>query len=240
MTRSAASPPQDYLRLSAPELLGAFAVYGHYYQACIGAEPGAPLEALRSRLEIAPRDWSLSEVDAREADLLVIMMNPGASKPLGALWDGAAPAGLVAAQPDRTQYQIMRLLRAAQGMGLGWRHARVFNLSDLRTPKSAELLAKLDWYGDQDHHSLFSDARQKECQRWFGSSASPVLCAWGLHPGLSGFAARALKAAAGHRVIGLSDDGLRYRHPLPQTQNLQHQWLRAMVDQIAAYGSRCR
>ncbi len=235
MTRSAASPPQDYLRLSAPELLGEFAVYGHYYQAYIGLEPGAPLEALRSRLEIAPRGWSLTDVDAREADLLVIMMNPGASKPLGTLWDGDAPAGLVAAQPDRTQYQIMRLLRAAQALGLGWRHARVFNLSDLRTPKSAEMIAKLNLYGDQDRHSLFSDARHTECQRWFGSHATPVLCAWGMHPGLSGLAARAVRAAAGHPLLGLSVDGLRYRHPLPQTQNLQHQWLRAMVDQIAAH-----
>jgi hypothetical protein len=124
-------------------LLDEFAVYGHYYQARIGPELQAPLEALRSRLEIAPRAWSLSDVDAREADLLVIMMNPGASKPLGTLWDGDAPSGLVAAQPDRTQYQIMRLLRAAQALGLGWRHARVFNLSDLRTPESAEMIAKL-------------------------------------------------------------------------------------------------
>ena len=238
MTGRTDSPPEDYLRLSAAELLDEFAVYGHYYQARIGPEPQAPLEALRSRLEIAPRGWSLSDVDAREADLLVIMMNPGASKPLGTLWDGDAPAGLVAAQPDRTQYQIMRLLRAAQALGLGWRHARVFNLSDLRTPKSAEMIAKLSLYGGRDSHSLFSDVRRAECQRWFGSHATPVLCAWGLHPGLSGLAARALKAAAGHALIGLSEDGLRYRHPLPQTQNLQHQWLRAMADQIAAYRTR--
>ena len=233
MTGLAALPSEDCLRLTAAELLDEFAVYGHYYQARIGPELQAPLEALRSRLEIAPRDWSLSDVDAREADLLVIMMNPGASKPLGTLWDGDAPSGLVAAQPDRTQYQIMRLLRAAQALGLGWRHARVFNLSDLRTPKSAEMIAKLGLYGGQDSHSLFSDARRAECQRWFGVSATPVLCAWGLHPALSDLAARALKAVAEHPLIGLSEDGLRYRHPLPQTQNLQHQWLRAMADQIA-------
>lgn len=229
--------PEDDLRRSAADLLVEFAVYGHYYQARIGPGPQAPLEALRSRLEIVPRDWALSDVDAREADLLVIMMNPGASKPLGTLWDGDAPAGLVAAQPDRTQYQIMRLLRAAQAMGLGWRHARVFNLSDLRTPKSAEMLAKLGLYGMHDSHSLFSDTRSPERQRWFASLATPVLCAWGMHPGLSDLAARAVRAAAGHPLLGLSADGLRYRHPLPQTQNLQHQWLRAMADQIVAYGT---
>lgn len=230
--------PEDYLRLSAADLLDEFAVYGHYYQARIGPGPLAPLEALRSRLEIVPRGWAPVDVDAREPDLLVIMMNPGASKPLEALWHDGAPADLVAAQPDRTQYQIMRMLRAAQALGRPWRHARVFNLSDLRTPKSAEMLAKLDLYGIHDSHSLFSDSRCLERQRWFASLATPVLCAWGMHSGLSGLAARAVRAAAGHPLLGLSEDGLRYRHPLPQTQSLQHQWLRAMADQIMAYCTR--
>jgi hypothetical protein len=174
-------------------------------------------------------------VDAREPDLLVIMMNPGASRPLEGLCDGESPGGLVPAQPDRTQYQIMRLLRAAQTSGLPWHHARVFNLSDLRTPKSAEMLAKLDWYRPHDSHSLFSVSRQAECTRWFMHHATPVLCGWGLNPGLSGLAARALWAVDGHPVLGLSRDGLRFRHPLPQTQILQQQWLLEMAEQISAY-----
>jgi hypothetical protein len=225
----------NYLHATAAQLLTEWAVYGHYYSARIGPGPDAPMEDLRDRLEIAPHDWSLEEVDAREPDLLVIMMNPGASKPLQALWDGDNPAGLVPAQPDRTQYQIMRLLLAAQSAGLPWRHARVFNLSDLRTPKSAEMLAKLDLYGLHDRHSLFSFARQAECARWFAFHATPVLFGWGLNPGLSGLAARALLAAACHPRLGLSKDGLRFRHPLPQTQILQQQWLLAMADQIDAH-----
>ncbi|NBW25673.1 MAG: DUF1643 domain-containing protein [Betaproteobacteria bacterium] len=228
------SAPADCLRATAAQLLAQWAVYGHYYRAPIGPGPHAPMEDLRDRLEIAPHGWTLAEVDAREPDLLVIMMNPGASKPLEALWDGGNPADLVPAQPDRTQYQIMRLLLAAQAAGLSWRHARVFNLSDLRTPKSAEMLAKLDLYGAHDRHSLFSLGRQAECARWFAHHATPVLCGWGLNPGLADLATRALRAAAGHPLLGLSDDGLRFRHPLPQTQSLQHQWLRAMVDQICA------
>ena len=235
MTAFSASRDADYLRATAAQLLAQWAIYGHYYSARIGPGPDAPMEDLRDRLEIAPYDWSLEEVDAREPDLLVIMMNPGASKPLQALWDGDNPAGLVPAQPDRTQYQIMRLLLAAQSAGLPWRHARVFNLSDLRTPKSAEMLAKLDLYGLHDRHSLFSFARQAECARWFAFHATPVLCGWGLNPGLSGLAARALLAAACHPRLGLSKDGQRFRHPLPQTQNLQQQWLLAMADQIDAH-----
>jgi len=234
VTAPEASALPDYLRATSAQLLARWAVYGHYYRARIGPGPDAPMEDLRDRLEIAPHDWPLAEVDAREPDLLVIMMNPGASRPLQALWDGDGPDGLVPAMPDRTQYQIMRLLLAAQSAGLPWRHARVFTLSDLRTPKSAEMLAKLDFYGPQDIHSLFSFARQPECARWFAFHATPVLCGWGLNPGLADLAARALRAAAGHPLLGLSDDGLRFRHPLPQTQSLQQQWLRAMVEQIGA------
>ncbi len=235
MTASEASPQPDYLRATAAQLLTEWAVYGHYYRARIGPGPDAPIEDLRDRLEIAPNGWPLAEVDGREPDLLVIMMNPGASKPLQALWDGDNPGGLVPALPDRTQYQIMRLLWAAQASGLPWRHARVFNLSDLRTPKSAEMLAKLNFYGPHDGHSLFSSARQAECARWFASHATPVLCGWGLNPSLSDLAARALLAVSGHPILGLSEDGLRFRHPLPQTQNLQQQWLLAMADQIGAF-----
>ena len=235
MTAPEAAAQANYLHATAAQLLTEWAVYGHYYRARIGPGPDAPIEDLRDRLEIAPHEWPLAEVDAREPDLLVIMMNPGASKPLQALWDGDNPGGLVPAQPDRTQYQIMRVLRAAQASGLPWRHARVFNLSDLRTPKSAEMLAKLDLYGPYDGHSLFSFARQAECARWFASHATPVLCGWGLNPGLSDLAARALLSAGGHRVLGLSHDGLRFRHPLPQTQILQQQWLLEMAEQISAY-----
>ena len=235
MTASGVSAQPDYLGATAAQLLTEWAVYGHYYSARIAPGPDAPIEDLRDRLEIAPHEWPLAEVHAREPDLLVIMMNPGASKPLQALWDGDNPGGLVPAQPDRTQYQIMRLLRAAQASGLPWRHARVFNLSDLRTPKSAEMLAKLNFYGPHDGHSLFSFAREAECARWFASHATPVLCGWGLNPGLSDLAARALLAVAGHPILGLSEDGLRFRHPLPQTQNLQQQWLLAMADQIGAF-----
>ena len=234
MTVPAAVLAQDFLRLRAAELLDIFAVYGHYYCARIGRGSEAPLEALRSRLEIAPRQWAQSDLDDRQADLLVIMMNPGASRPLETLWDKAAPDGLVAAQPDRTQYQIMRLLCAAQAMGVPWRHARVVNLSDLRTPKSAEILAKLRLYQGEDSHSLFSQTRQAERQRWLGADSTPVLCAWGLDPGLSDLASRALQAVAAHPLLGWSQGPFGYRHPLPQTHNLQQQWLQVVVDQLAA------
>ena len=216
----------------AEALLKTFAVYGHFYERVVAGVA----EKLRDRLEIAPREWSLAECVTQEPDLLVIMMNPGGSRPLDSLWDGvgeaAAAAGFVPALPDRTQYQIMQLLLAAQKVGRPWRHARVLNLSDLRTPKSAIFIEKLALYAQDDCHSLFSDLRRSECEALLANVATPVLCAWGLSPHFVPLARRALAAVVGHPVLGLSDDGVLYRHPLPQRFDLQQQWLAKMALQL--------
>ena len=216
--------------IPAHQLLQQFSVYGRFYtQAICGVH-----EQLRDRLEIAPHNWTLDQVLAHAPDLLVVMMNPGASRPLGALWDAGAAHGFTAAQPDRTQYQIMRLLLAAQQYGLPWLHARVLNLSDLRTPKSALLLEKTIAYQADDRHSIFSTQRKAECQRHFVDTATPVLCGWGLNPQLNALAVAALQAAQGHPLLGITTDGILYRHPLPQRHDLQIQWLQQIQSQIQA------
>ena len=221
--------------ISADVLLAEFAVYGRFYECAIAGVP----EQLRDRLEIAPRAWSLADCVQREPDLLVIMMNPGGSRPLAALWDGEGSAELgdgrgsfVAAQPDRTQYQIMQLLLLAQAQGKNWRHARVVNLSDLRTPKSAVFIEKLAAYAQDDRHSMFSPGRKLECVNLFANAGTPVLCAWGLSAHFAPLARLALAAIAQHPILGLSADGVLYRHPLPQRFDLQRQWLADMQLQV--------
>ena len=221
------------MTLNAESLLQKFAVYGRFYENTIAGVT----EQLRDRLEVAPRDYPLASCVAHEPDLLVIMMNPGASRALDSLWDandvGASQsAPFVPAVPDRTQYQIMQLMLLAQARGFNWRHARVLNLSDLRTPKSAVFIEKLRAYSADDRHSLFSDVRKAECEALFSQRKTPVLCAWGLSPHFVPLAEKALAAAHGHQILGLSDDGVLYRHPLPQRYDLQQQWLLRMADQI--------
>jgi hypothetical protein len=222
--------PLSATPLNAAQLLARFAVYGRFYEKPIAGVP----EQLRDRLEIAPPHMALADVVAQQPDLLVIMMNPGASRPLDALWDSRS-AGFTATQPDRTQYQIMQLLLAAQALGLPWQHARVLNLSDLRTAKSALFLQKLQDYAADDSHSLFSAPRSAQCQALFAHLPTPVLCAWGLSPHFAPLAERALAAAAGHPVLGLPTQGSAYRHPLPQRYDLQLAWLASMVQQVAHY-----
>ncbi len=214
--------------MKAQDLLARFAVYGRFYEKKIAGVS----EPLRDRLEIAPRDRALSDIVRCEPDLLVVMMNPGASRPLDALWDAGQNDGFVAAQPDRTQYQIMQLMLVAQDAGLPWASARILNLSDLRTPKSAVFLEKLNAYRADDSHSLFSKSRLTECRALFERMSTPVLCAWGLNPNFAPLATAALAAADGHPLLGLTADGLAYRHPLPQRQDQQLQWLAQLKAQL--------
>ncbi len=212
---------------TAAELLQHFAVHGRFYEAQLDGRPWR----LRSRLEIFDRSLDPAACVGGVPDLVVVMMNPGASRPLGVLDD----AGWGPALPDRTQYQLMKLALAARRHGWALRHIRVLNLSDLRTPKSADLFAALHELAD-DRHSIFCTRRAGELAHALGPSTVPVLRAWGLAPALSMLAQLALKATESRQVLGLTDNGISYRHPLPQRADLQQAWLDSMERQVCAMG----
>lgn len=210
---------------SAEALRGRFQVYGRYYEADLD---GKRYE-LRSHLEIFERGLDWATVRHSDADLVAVMMNPGGSRPLADL----DASGWAPALPDRTQYQLMKLALAAQAAGRQVRHVRVINLSDLRTPKSAELFETLAVLRDP-RHSIFSVERRGELQRALGKRTTLVLRAWGMSHALEGLARPALESTASHLVLGLTDDHVRYRHPLPQRADLQQQWLESMRRQLLA------
>lgn len=212
--------------MDADALRERFAVYGRFYE----AEFDGRRFALRSHLEIFERGLAWPAAVQADADLVAVMMNPGASRPLEAPGsDGWAPA-----LPDRTQYQLMKLALRAQAAGRVVRHIRVINLSDLRTPKSAELFATLAMLRD-DRHSVFSPRRAAELRQALGRERrSPLLRAWGLARQLEPLARSAIAATRDAEVLGLTDNGLGYRHPLPQRADFQQCWLEDMGRQIAA------
>lgn len=205
--------------MNAAQLLEHFAVYGRYYT----RHEDGRRDELRSHLEIVDRGLAWPAARERDADLVAIMMNPGGSRPLTDL----DPQGWASAMPDRTQYQLMKLALGDAHRPI--RHIRVLNLSDLRTPKSAELFERLPRLGDW--HSIFCPARSDELRRALGAPGTPVLLAWGMSKVLAGLAAQALAATAAHPRLGLSTDGLAFRHPLPQRADLQRQWLEAVSQQ---------
>lgn len=186
-------------------------------------------ESCRSLLEIRRRDQASGCYD-----LLVVMMNPGSSKPTDeskvTSWILEAEKNLVPTQPDTTQYQIMRLMDK-----VGLNFARIINLSDLRTPKSAVFYQKVSTYSSDSKHSIFSGARSKELRDLFENNV-PLVCAWGLSRDLLPLvqlASPVLSKLTPHGLKGSGKDFL-FRHPLPQNWNQQKEWVEKVSGQLLA------
>lgn len=202
--------------------MGQYSVWGRFYEAVIAGK----IERMRSHLEIFPAEWNPMDAVNGQPDLLVIMMNPGGSAPLPSMEniDGYVPA-----KPDRTQYQVMQLMDASVGL---LKHARILNLSDIREPKSKVFQEKLKFYDNDISHSIFDESRVKELERSIDGCRA-VLRGWGLTKAYGFLASRAIAATAKMHILGVTDDGLLYRHPLPQNYNSQQAWLLAVSQQLA-------
>ena len=212
---------------TAQALRERFAVFGRFYEARVGGR----VVALRSHLEIFEHEVGWPGAIDADADLVAVMMNPGASRPL----DELDARGWATTLPDRTQYQLMKLALHAQAAGRRIRHIRVINLSDLRTPKSALLFEALADLRD-DSHSMFSAGRGAELSKALGKPEVPVLRAWGMAKPLQHLARAAIALTNRRQVLGLTDNELQYRHPLPQRADFQQRWLEDMRRQLLLSG----
>jgi len=221
-------------RIPAEKLKREFGVYGHFYDIVFeGAQFGC-----RSVLEIASHDVTplqLSDLSSRTPDVVVVMMNPGSSHPLDPAYrpwvlssTAAIPESIemVPAQPDVTQYQVMRLL-SVQSL----QHARIVNLSDLREPKSGQFLSRIQGFMGSSiphWHSLFSQDRAAECHAKLGPKKIPAIVGWGQDTGLRDLALLALDRLQGRRVVGVpaaNGGGVFFRHPSPMLQKAKDAWL---------------
>lgn len=233
----------------AAELKKTFRCYGHFYRLHVeGAEP----QLCRSVLEITslPREavgagtdpndlFSTSGATRNLPDAVVIMMNPGSSRPIedgdtDSLLTLPLPAGfqkpLVLTQPDNTQYQIMRIM-----VSKGWTHVRVLNISDLRDPKSPSFIArtqKLAALPGGDRHSLFSEARSAERASMLRRKpGAPFIIGWGQDAGLIPLAKQCLSRIAGEKIITVpaGNDPVLTAHPSPMLQKKKEEWLDAIL-----------
>ena len=228
-------------RLCADDLKKRFGVYGDFYQIMLGGND----YACRSVLELIAHEQTPEDpngIQFMNPDLLVVMMNPGSSKPQVPCFvprrvqgDGTEERPQrVKTRPDNTQYQIMRIMAAR-----GFQHARILNLSDLREPKSPMLMPKLEFLHSipgGDRHSVFCNDRDLERQRLMGPyGAIPVLAGWGRHKKLLSLATLCVEKLHGWRVIGLpvDDRGLFYAHPSPMLQRGKDLWLTAVLKQLS-------
>ncbi|MBF0195323.1 MAG: DUF1643 domain-containing protein [Magnetococcales bacterium] len=229
--------------LRAADLKKKFAVFGSFYDIALGGE----LVACRSVLELLAHDITPQDPDniaGLKPDLLIVMMNPGSSRPLDKSYepplvnrwqDIAKKRQWVATCPDNTQYQIMRVMAA-----LGLQHGRVLNLSDIREPKSPVLFKKisaLSTVAGGGVHSIFCQERRKELENLLMcvSCEIPVLVGWGRSDALIPLAKQALTSLSGFSIYGreTSDEKVLFFHPSPMLQRMKEQWVEIMLGQMS-------
>ncbi len=171
--------------IAAKELKQEYGVFGHFYSVELASRE---VVECRSVLEIIHHEDTPSDHSALSGlrpDAVFIMMNPGSSKPLVEVNNRIRaraihklPISLVPTKPDTTQYQVMRLMHFRD-----WRHVRVLNLSDLRSPKSAEFIKMFQRLEDESNfesHSVFSDVRTDELSHKLPKNGkAPLVLAWG-------------------------------------------------------------
>jgi len=142
-------------------------------------------------------------------DLMVVMMNPGSSRPVDNIDNNTKETIAV---PDKTQDQIMRVMEHT-----GFNHARILNLSDLREPKSPVFYEKLITLKNKGiPHSIFDSERKSEFDKLFDHTV-PVIIGWGVNIKLRKLAYQALAIINSKNIIGIKKEQKDYAfyHPLP-------------------------
>lgn len=226
--------------IPAEELKRHYGVFGHFYSIQL---PSEEVIECRSVLEIAKHGLvgDCNRLSKKAPDAIFIMMNPGSSKPLveanqqiksGAIHE--LEVALVPTRPDTTQYQLMRIMHFRE-----WRHVRVLNLSDLRSPKSPEFIRtfrRLENDFGFESHSVFSDQRNDELLTKLPRRRHlPIVLAWGLSDRLAPLIERCMKQLPKEKkFFGLMQPGTtnRYRHPLPSLIKDQRSWVDEMMEQF--------
>ena len=219
----------------AAELKKQYKCFGHFYELLL--EDGSRSKC-RSVLEIV--DYSKGEphvsmLSERQPDAVVIMMNPGSSRPMDKSYvpstiqynsTSSTSKELVLTMPDTTQYQVMRLMHSQK-----WEHVRVLNLSDLREPKSHLLfkaITEIEARIGGECHSIFCKDRDLEIKASLKrKNGAPIIVAWGLDSFLLPLARLCLETVGVDSVVGIPsrDDSDLFFHPSPMLHKSKVKWL---------------
>lgn len=156
-------------------------------------------------------------------DLIVVMMNPGASYPIKYV-----ERAEVETEPDKTQEQIMQVMYNCK-----LEYARIFNLSDIRQSKSKCFYSFVK-YQDDNTHSIFDSNRSDEFELHFETNAH-VIVAWGVNYHLKDLAKSATDKLNLHNIqfIGKAHKQLNaYYHPLPRYAKERKEWVEYITKEI--------
>ena len=233
----------DGLFIPADELKLNYRCFGHFYTLLLRDGPAIPCRSVLEIVQGSSVPKNVSELCKVGADALIIMMNPGSSRPAVSmhtdevideetLADALIRKKLVPTIPDTTQYQVMRIMSA-----VNWRHVRVLNLSDIRNPDSNsffKLISRFETGGRNPVHSIFSPARSPERDGLIRDVNGPVIAGWGQSPKLSKLSTRCVATMNSRPLYGVSspEHPLRFAHPSPRVKALKCQWLIRILEQI--------
>ncbi|MED1876912.1 hypothetical protein [Brevibacillus borstelensis] len=223
--------------ISASKLKRRFRAKGRYYR--IGLENGVEVPC-RSTLEIFRKGY---DIEGNKPNALFVMMNPGGSTTLG-LAEGQEDGELYShksvdlakkikltplcdAKPDRTQYQVMRIMEH-----YNWNYVRVLNLSDIRDVDSADFIERYRAY-DNSYFSIFSNVRYQERMGYLQDlDEKPIIAAWGISPDLEELALAAIECLP-RNIKGLQgDSSYKYLHPLPRKWTEPRKWLQRFLEDV--------
>ncbi len=175
--------------------------------------------------------------------LLVVMLNPGSSRPLTKTYKEALVSTsrinelekipLIDSKPDITQYQIMRVMHK-----LIFSNANIINLYDVREPKSRILFDNAKKEKIQDEASIFSDTRKAELKKYFTSDTTVIL-AWGNIKSIFETEKKAIKKIEhlADKIYSVRSSDNIICHPSPQNHNFKIRWLDSMIGQLIKAGS---
>ena len=175
----------------------------------------------RKHLDIKRRGYE-SEIP----DLLVVMMNPGSSKPVDGKYCIEHESKTA---PDRTQQQIMRVMERCE-----INHCRIINLTDIQETRSDKLYLMLAQPNVKRlPHSIFDPRRKRDLELLVPGNVK-VLFAWGVHDALGELAQKAFIQFGNRKVFGLKKKGesFAYYHALPPNFYKQKDWVNQISQQI--------
>ncbi|GGK37895.1 MULTISPECIES: DUF1643 domain-containing protein [Flavobacteriaceae] len=171
-------------------------------------------------------DIKTVDTDIRTPDLMVIMMNPGSSRPVDGIDNNTKESSAI---PDRTQDQIMKVM-----LNSNLQYARILNLSDLREAKSNIFYNKIiDLENKGISHSIFDENRQEDFnQLWINNV--PVIFGWGVNDHLKPLALKAMKSCNASNPYGIlkANTNWAYYHPLPQIYSKQQEWVSVITQHL--------
>lgn len=221
--------------IPAEDLKKRFDITGSFYE----LEINNVIYKCRNRLDIKSKE----NINTNQPDIIVVMMNPGSSKPIDNEYiekrytvsnlNNLITSKLIETKPDNTQYQIMRLMLERE-----LNHAIVLNLSDLRNGKSGEFskifnsLSIID-YSHPD--SILNDLRKKEFDSIIENySQEYILVGWGNLKNQEEFMKKAIDKFSKFKLIGIKSNNCTYcyGHPSPQQKMQKINWLKEIIEQM--------